>query len=50
MNPLGYKVSVALAPKISAEQAGLLYEGMDYGLLGANADSVFLMTYEWGYT
>ena len=50
MNPLGYKVSVALAPKISADQPGLLYEGMDYGLLGANADSVFLMTYEWGYT
>lgn len=50
MNALGYKVSVALAPKISADQPGLLYEGMDYGLLGANADSVFLMTYEWGYT
>lgn len=50
MNALGYKVSVALAPKISSEQEGLLYEGMDYALLGANADTVFLMTYEWGYT
>lgn len=50
MNTLGYKVSVALAPKISSEQEGLLYEGMDYALLGANANTVFLMTYEWGYT
>lgn len=49
MNALGCKVSVALAPKVSADQQGLLYEGMDYALLGANADSVFLMTYEWGY-
>lgn len=50
MNAYGYKVSVALAPKISTDQPGLLYEGMDYALLGANADNVFLMTYEWGYT
>ncbi|CUX42769.1 glycosyl hydrolase family 18 protein [Clostridium sp. C105KSO13] len=50
MNANGYKVSVALAPKTSAGQEGLLYEGMDYALLGANADNVFLMTYEWGYT
>ncbi len=46
----GYKVSVALAPKTSANQKGLLYEGKDYKLLGAAADSVLLMTYEWGYT
>lgn len=50
MNETGRSVSVALAPKISADQKGLLYEGMDYRLLGENADSVFLMTYEWGYT
>ena len=50
MRANGYTVSVALAPKISGEQKGLLYEGMDYALLGAAADSVFLMTYEWGYT
>ncbi len=50
MNENGYRVSVALAPKISSSQAGLLYEGMDYSLLGQNADHVFLMTYEWGYT
>lgn len=50
MNANGFKVSVALAPKVSDDQPGLLYEGMDYGALGANADTVFLMTYEWGYT
>lgn len=50
MNAQGYQVSVALAPKTSADQPGLLYEGMDYALLGQNADHVFLMTYEWGYT
>lgn len=48
--PKGYPVSVALAPKTSANQRGLLYEGKDYKLLGAAADSVLLMTYEWGYT
>lgn len=48
--PEGYQVSVALVPKTSAEQRGLLYEGMDYRLLGEAADYVFLMTYEWGYT
>lgn len=50
MNENGWQVSVALAPKTSADQAGLLYEGMDYRLLGQAADHVFLMTYEWGYT
>lgn len=50
MNALGYPVSVALAPKTSDSQTGLLYEGKDYGLLGQAADNVLLMTYEWGYT
>ena len=50
MNRNGYKVSVALAPKVSADQRGLLYEGIDYRLLGENSDRVLLMTYEWGYT
>lgn len=50
MNENGYVTSVALAPKTSANQAGLLYEGKDYGGLGAAANSVLLMTYEWGYT
>lgn len=50
LSPRGYHVSVALAPKTSDNQPGLLYEGKDYALLGAAADSVLLMTYEWGYT
>ena len=50
IHPLGYPVSVALAPKTSDLQTGLLYEGKDYAGLGAAADYVLLMTYEWGYT
>ncbi len=50
MNANGYETSVALAPKTSSTQRGLLYEGKDYGGLGAAANSVLLMTYEWGYT
>lgn len=50
LNESGYTVSVALAPKTSADQKGLLYEGKDYAGLGAAANSVLLMTYEWGYT
>lgn len=49
LNAYGYMVSVALAPKTSSEQKGLLYEGKDYGGLGAAANSCLLMTYEWGY-
>lgn len=49
VNALGYPVSVALAPKVSDDQPGLLYEGKDYALLGEAADFVLLMTYEWGY-
>lgn len=50
ISALGYPVSVALAPKTSGTQTGLLYEGKDYARLGAVADYVLLMTYEWGYT
>ena len=50
INALGYPVSVALAPKTSDTQAGVLYEGKDYALLGEAADYVLLMTYEWGFT
>lgn len=46
----GLILHVDLAPKTSPDQKGLLYEAHDYGLLGAAADYVFLMTYEWGYT
>lgn len=49
MNAEGYRVSVALAPKTSADQPGLLYEGKDYRGLGEAANEVLLMTYEWGY-
>lgn len=49
LHPLGYFVSSALAPKVSATQAGLLYEAHDYEAHGRIADFVILMTYEWGY-
>ena len=49
-NKAGYPVSVALAPKTSDDQPGLLYGGKDYRLLGEAANHVLLMTYEWGYT
>lgn len=50
INEIGYPVSVALAPKTSDNQPGLLYAGKNYALLGEAADKVLLMTYEWGYT
>ena len=50
MNENGFEVSVALAPKTSDDQPGLLYQGKDYGGLGAAANRVLLMTYEWGYS
>ena len=46
----GYHTSIALAPKTSAEQKGLLYEGKDYKALGELVDHALIMTYEWGYT
>ncbi len=50
LEPNGYIMTVALAPKTSGEQAGLLYQAHDYPRIGAIADKVLLMTYEWGYT
>lgn len=50
MNAQGYIVNVDLAPKTSASQMGTLYEAHDYEAIGELADTVFLMTYEWGYT
>lgn len=50
LNPEGYTVTVALAPKVSDNQPGTLYEGHDYAGLGEAANFVLLMTYEWGYT
>jgi spore germination protein len=49
LHPEGYFVSTALAPKVSAEQKGLLYEAHDYEAHGRIVDFVVLMTYEWGY-
>lgn len=46
----GYHTSIALAPKTSTEQKGLLYEGKDYRALGEIVDHALIMTYEWGYT
>ena len=40
----------ALAPKVRADQPGILYEAHDYAAIGAAVDAVLLMTYEWGYT
>ena len=50
LEPYGYQLIVALAPKTSADQPGLLYEAHNYRELGRIADYVLLMTYEWGYT
>lgn len=46
----GFIVNVDLAPKTSADQVGLIYQAHDYGRIGEIADTVLLMTYEWGYT
>ncbi|WP_020154653.1 glycoside hydrolase family 18 protein [Caldibacillus debilis] len=46
----GWLLSIALAPKTSAEQAGQWYEAHDYRALGAIVDFVVIMTYEWGYS
>jgi spore germination protein len=44
----GFFVSTSLAPKISSDQKGVLYEAHDYHAHGRIADFVVLMTYEWG--
>jgi len=49
LHPEGYSVSTALAPKISGDQKGLLYEAHDYAAHGRIVDFIVLMTYEWGY-
>lgn len=38
-------ISTALAPKLSAEQTGVLYEGHDYRAQGEIVDFIFFMTY-----
>lgn len=49
MRDNGYLTAVAVAPKLRENQTGLLYEAHDYKALGAAADYLILMTYEWGY-
>lgn len=50
MNQNGFSVNADIAPKTSDSQPGSLYEGHNYAALGAAANTVLLMTYEWGYT
>ncbi|MBP1932141.1 glycoside hydrolase family 18 protein [Ammoniphilus resinae] len=50
LKPRGYFLSTALAPKISSEQTGVLYEGHDYAAHGQIVDFIFFMTYEWGWS
>lgn len=42
----GFIVMSALAPKISADQPGVLYEAHDYAEQGRIADYIIIMTYE----
>ncbi len=49
LHALGYIVMTAVAPKISATQAGTLYVAHDYPVHGEVVDFVIIMTYEWGY-
>lgn len=50
LNAKGYTSLIALAPKTSTNQPGLLYESHDYYGLGNAVNLALLMTYEWGYT
>lgn len=47
LNPMGYPVIAALAPKTSSTQRGALYEGHDFAAIGAAVNEVLLMTYGW---
>ncbi len=49
LHEMGKILVVAVPPKISDEQRGILYEGIDYSGIGKYADYVLVMTYEWGY-
>lgn len=49
LHQVGLSLHVDLAPKTSADQTSQLYEAHDYHAIGAIADRVLLMTYEWGY-
>lgn len=49
LHEIGKILVVALPPKTSDEQQGLLVEGIDYAMLGQYADYLLLMVYEYGY-
>lgn len=49
LHQYGFFLQVDLAPKTYAQQPGLLYVAHDYAVIGSIADTVLLMTYEWGY-
>lgn len=50
LHPHGILVSSAVAPKLSADQKGTLYEAHDYAEHGRILDFVIIMTYEWGWS
>ncbi|WP_349407537.1 glycosyl hydrolase family 18 protein [Pseudalkalibacillus sp. SCS-8] len=50
LKPQGYIISTAVAPKVKADQKGVLYEGHDYKAHGEIVDYVIIMTYEWGWS
>jgi len=50
LKPMGYFISSALAPKLTEDQKGILYEGHDYRAQGQIVDFIFFMTYEWGWS
>ena len=50
LQPMGYPLMAAVAPKVSDDQPGQLYEGHGYPELGDAVDYLLLMTYEWGYS
>ena len=49
LSSVGRMLTAALSAKTDDDAPGRLVEGLDYAALGASADAVLLMTYEWGY-
>lgn len=49
LHEIGKILIIAVPPKTSDSQKGLLVEGIDYQKLSENADYILIMTYEYGY-
>ena len=49
LHDIGKILVVAVPPKTSGEQRGVLVEGIDYKELGIFADYILVMAYEYGY-